>query len=186
MYLGGSDNKLVVSLNLQGKMNKQLSKNEVLHLIEIWYNWMSVPDPKNNKPQEYKTIYQDQPIYKKLFFGMVLHLFLWLLTRLGQIFKINSLSIWASKKRIKYDSFWPEPLSCGLTNSYTDLGLGYLREGEIRKAIECLDKAWRVYPCPHNSSYGLKLKLYNRLKNYPEAKDVTTEYREMWHNFKRA
>lgn len=167
-------------------MNKKLSKSEVLHLLEIWYNWMNGPDPANNKPQEYKDIDKEPPEYIELFFGMTLHLFLWLMTRFGQLFKLNSLSIWAAGKRIKHDNLWYEPLSCGLTNSYTDLGIGYLEARELTQSIECLDKAWRVYPCPHNSSYGPRLKLYKKLKKFPEAKGVTTEYREMWHKFKRA
>ena len=133
-------------------MNKKLSKSEVLHLLEIWYNWMNGPDPANNKPQVYKDIDKEPPEYIELFFEMTLHLFLWFMTRFGQLFKLNSLSIWAAGKRIKYDNLWYEPLSCGLTNSYTDLGIGYLGAGELTQSIECLDKAWRVYPCPHNSS----------------------------------
>ena len=167
-------------------MNKKLSKNEVLHLLEIWFNWMNGPDPANNKPQEYKDIEKEQSKYIELFFGMALHLFLWLMTRFSQLFKLHSLSIWAAQKRIRYDSLWYEPLSCGLTSSYTDLGIGYLKAGALTQSIECLDKSCRVYPCPHNSSYGPKLRLYKKLKEFPEAKDVTTEYREMWYKLKRA
>lgn len=147
---------------------------------------MSGPDPANNKPQEYMNIDKDSSGFIEISIGMTVHLYLWFLTKFGQIFRINSLSIWAAGKRIKYDYLWYEPFSCGLTNSFTDLGLGYLESGNLKHSIECLDKAWRVYPCPHNTSFGLRLKLYKRLKEYPEAKNVTTEYRDMWYKFKRA
>lgn len=167
-------------------MNKALSEEEVLYLLRIWNNWMSGPDPANNKPQEYKFIDREPSEFLKIFFGLSVHLFLWSFTKFGQIFRLYVLSIWAAEKRIRYDNLWYEPHSCGLTNSLTDLGLGYLEVGELSQSIECLDRAWRVYPCPHNTSYGLRLKLYNKLKKYPVAKDVTKKYRDMWYKFKRA
>ena len=116
----------------------------------------------------------------------LLHLYLWFLAKVGLKFRITQLTMWASENRIKYDYLWWEPISCGLNNSYTDLGVAYLRAGKIEEAINCLDKSWRVYPCPHNTSFGISLKLFNKLKSNPEAQSVVTEYFEMWDKFKRA
>lgn len=167
-------------------MNKKLSKDEVLKLIKIWNNWMNGPDPANNKPREYKILDSYPSGGLKITFGLALHIFLWVITKFSLKTGLNSLAIWASKNRIKYDQIWYEPYSCGLTSSFTDLGIGYLESGKMNKAIECLDLAWRVYPCPHNTSYGIKLKLYKKLREVTAARSVITEYREMWYKFKRA
>ena len=158
----------------------------MLRLLKIWNNWMNGPEPAENKPQAYKDIDKKPSGHIEILFGMTLHMFLWFLTRLGQLARINSLSIWAAQKRIRYDDLWYEPHSCGLTSAFTDLGISHLENGDIGKAIECLGLAWRVYPCPHNTSYGIKLKLYKRLRILPEAQIAINEYKEMWYKFKSA
>jgi hypothetical protein len=167
-------------------MTKKLSKNEVVELLIVWKKWMNGPEPAKNIPQEFKIIYRDKDKHLRIIFGIILHMYLSFLTKIGQKTRLNSLSIWASQKRIEYDQLWFEPHSCGLTGSYTDLGIGYLETGAIDNAIDCLDSAWRVYPCPHNTSFGIKLKLYKRLRDLPEAQDAVTEYKEMWYKFKGA
>ena len=138
-------------------MNPELSKNEVLSLLFIWSDWMRGPDPSKNKPKEFIKVDAIFPKGLSGCFGMLLHIYLWLLSKIGLKLKITPLTIWATKNRIKFDNLWYEPISCGLNNAYTDLGLSYLKIGNIEKSIECLDKSWRVYPCPHNTSFGIKL-----------------------------
>lgn len=166
-------------------MDSELSKDDVLNLLRIWNNWMKGPDPANNKPDEFKLWDEYMPNGFKFAFGIFLHLFLWFLVSIGLNCRVPSLAVWASKTSIKHDDFWWEPISCGMNNSYTDMGLGYLNFGKTDKAIECLSKSWQVYPCPHNTTYGLKLKLFKKLRDYPEAKNEVTEYLEMWERFKR-
>jgi hypothetical protein len=166
------------------KISSELSKKEVLRLLVIWNNWMRGPNPSKNKPDEFKRWDKYSPNGLRFAFGTVLHLYLWFLAKFGLLFGINSLTIWASKISIKNDNLWYEPISCSMTNSYTDMGLGYLRAGNVENAIKCLNKSWRVYPCPHNTSFGLKLKLFKKLREYPEARGATAEYLEMWEQFK--
>jgi hypothetical protein len=168
------------------KMSSELSKNDVLNLLRIWNVWMNGPNPGNNKPDEFKWWDNTIPNGMKFAFGIVLHLFLWFMTMIGLWLNVTKLAIWASKASVKYDYLWWEPVSCGLNNAYTYLGIGYLRAGKIKDTIECLKRSSRVYPCPHNTSYGLKLNLYNKLKNHPEAKVATAQYLDMWERFKRA
>lgn len=171
---------------LDQETSSQLSKKDVLHLLCIWNAWMRGPDPANNKPDEFKWWDATIPNGFIFAFGIVLHLYLWFMTMVGLKLNITALAIWASKASVKYDSLWWEPLSCGLNNAYTYLGIGYFKAGKIADAIKCLRKSWRVYPCPHNTSYGLKLNLFKKLKDCPEAKMATTEYLDMWQRFKRA
>jgi len=92
-------------------MNSALSKDEVLKLLLIWNNWMRGPEPAKNKPQEYKKAEEIFPggIHGSL--GFVLHLFLWFLSKIGLKLKITSLTISASKNRVKFDDLWWEPIS---------------------------------------------------------------------------
>ncbi len=166
-------------------MNQNLSKTEVLNLLRIWENWMKGTEPSKNKLKEFTSWDERVPRGMKFVFGILLHQFLWSITKTGFIFGSAALVIWASKARIKYDYWWWEPVSCGLNNSYSDLGLGYLKAGRIMEAIECLAKSWKVFPCPHNTSFGLKTTLYTRLKNYLEAKEAVLEYSRLWKKFKR-
>lgn len=168
------------------KMNWELSKNDVQNLLLTWNNWMRGPDPANNKPDEFKLWAETSPNGIKLAFGLVLHIFLWAVIKIGLILNLTALAIWGSKVSIKYDHLWWEPKSCGLNNAYTNLGMAYLKSGNITKAIRCLENSWRVFPCPHNTSYGLKLNLFKKLRNYSEAKDAVTEYSDIWGRFKRA
>ena len=147
---------------------------------------MKGPEPSINKPNEFKRWDEGSPNGLKFGFGIILHLFLWLMSQFGLLFNIAPLAIWASKTSVKYDHLWWEPVSCGLNNAYTNLGIGYLKAGNTKDAIECLKNSWRVYPCPHNTSFGLKLTLFKKLKNYPEAKDAVADYLEIWEQFKRA
>lgn len=145
---------------------------------------MRGPTPAKNKPHEFKKAEEIFPRGIRGFLGIILHLYLWFLSKVGLKLKITPLSTWASKNRVKFDNLWWEPISCGLNNSYTDLGLSYLESGDIDKSINCLDQSWRVYPCPHNTSFGIKLSLYLRLKEVPEANNAVTEYLDMWNKFK--
>lgn len=147
---------------------------------------MNGPDPANNKPEEFKKWDEYSPNGLKMAFGTGFHIFLWFFTKFGLRFGMPSLSIWASKTSIRYDQLYWEPISCGWNNSYTNMGLGYLKVGNIEKAIECLSRSWRVYPCPHNTTYGLKSKLCKKLLEYPEAKDAVVEYQSIWKKFKGA
>ena len=147
---------------------------------------MNGPNPAKNKPQEFKEAEEIFPGGIRGLLGFLLHLYLWFLSKVCLKLKLTPLAIWASKNRVKFDSLWWEPISCGLNNSYTDLGLSYLKAGNIDKSIECLDRSWRVYPCPHNTSFGIKLSLYKRLKEFPEAQKWAAEYLDMWHKFTRA
>jgi tetratricopeptide (TPR) repeat protein len=165
-------------------MNSELPKNDVLNLLNVWAKWINGPEPAHNKPDEFKKWDDIGPKGMFIGIGMFVHLYLWILRKLGAVFRFPLVTIWASKTRIKYDYLWYEPISCGYTNAFADMGLGYLELGKVEEAITCLSKSWRVYPCPHNTTYGLTLRLYNKLKNYPEAAAATSEYQEMWEQFK--
>ena len=167
-------------------MSLKLSKDDVLNNLRIYEIWINGPDPANNQPDEIKSWDDTGPKGVNGVFGTVLHLFLWSMTMFGLIFRFPSIAIWAAKASVKYDHLRWEPMSCGLNSAYTFLGIGYYKTGNIKAAIKCLKNSWRVYPCPHNTSFGLKLNLYRKIRGNPDANEVTAEYLDMWKRFKRA
>ena len=165
-------------------MNTELSKKDVLNLLRIWEIWINGPDPANNKPEEFIRWDEYSPVGARMAIGAVLHLFLWCSTKCGLLLRLPFLTIWATETSIKYDYLYWEPLSCRWNNSYTDMGLAYIKSGKIDKAIKCLNRSWRVYPCPHNTTYGLKSRLCKKLKEFPVAQEAVFEYQIMWKKFK--
>ena len=97
--------------------------------------------------------------------------------------RLKSLAVKLARLRVEADTFSLEPVSCGLNSAYTYLGLSLLAKNDLQGAIDCLDTSWRVHPCPHNVSYGLKRRLVGRLKNCEEAKKVVEQYIKMGQHF---
>jgi hypothetical protein len=70
---------------------------------------------------------------------------------------------------VDLDRFSLEPASCGLNRAYTRLGLARLGSGDELGAVDCLRKSWRVHPCPHNTTFGLRPELWNAVATMPGA-----------------
>jgi hypothetical protein len=108
--------------------------------------------------------------------GTILHLLVWIAIGLAQLLRVHAVTAALSELRIKTDHLSFEPRSCGLNAAYTTLGLARLAMKDLVGAIHSLDWSWRVHPCPHNSSYGLKRKLALALSRYPEAESTVRDY----------
>ena len=108
--------------------------------------------------------------------GMLIHSILFVSIELSSLFRIKSFVVFFTKLRIATDKYSFEPVSCGYNYAYTKLGLVLLSQNDISGAINCLDASWRVHPCAHNTSYGLKRALVSKLKGYPEAQIVVDQY----------
>ena len=108
--------------------------------------------------------------------GAILHFLVWMAIGPAQLLRVHALTAALSELRIKTDHLSFEPRSCGLNAAYTTLGLARLAMKDLAGAIHCLDSSWRVHPCPHNSSYGLKRKLALALSCYPEAESTVRDY----------
>jgi hypothetical protein len=82
--------------------NTELSKEDVLYYLSIWKEWISGPNPANNKPDLIKDTEGHESNYK-IFFYTIFDSSLWILNKFSMLLKMHSLSILATKKRIKYD-----------------------------------------------------------------------------------
>lgn len=84
-----------------------------------------------------------------------------------------------ARARIVSDRWSSEPRTCGLNTAYTNLGLARLGRHDLPGAIRCLDASWRVHPCAHNVTFGLKQRLAAALKDHPEAHAALEQYERM-------
>jgi hypothetical protein len=84
-----------------------------------------------------------------------------------------------ARVRIATDRLSYEPRSCGLNGAYTNLGLARLGQNDVAAALVCLDASWRVHPCPHNTSFGLRQRLATALQPYLEARPLRERYARM-------
>jgi len=162
-----------------------LSEEDILLELKQFQNWRQEfmaakkkeerPSfPENKDAQKYTSYW---------IFGAFIHTVTFLGIELSSLFRIKSFVAFFSKLRISTDRFSYEPLSCGYNNAYTKLGLVLLSQNDVNGAIKCLDASWRVHPCPHNTSFGLKRGLVSKLKNHSQASIVVAKYIEIGKQF---
>lgn len=93
------------------------------------------------------------------------------------------ISGWAAQREIELDYLWYEPIACGLNHAYTRLGLSLLASGDTAGAARCLRASWHVYPCPHNTSFGLDRRLRAALSETEDAVESVDEYEAVERRF---
>ena len=155
-----------------------LREEDILLELEQYQNWrQAYMAGKNQEDCPELPENRDAPKYTSYgLFGAFIHMFIFLGIEISSLFRIQKFVAFFAKLRISTDRFCYEPKSCGYNNAYTKLGLALLSQDDVNGAIKCLEASWRVHPCPHNSSFGLKRSLVSKLKNYPEASRVVAQY----------
>lgn len=119
-------------------------------------------------------------------YGLASRLVLLCAQRAGMACACPGLQLWSARHRILTDKYWYEPARCSLNHAFTDLGLALLEMGDVPGAVECLRRSWRVYPCPHNTSFGLSPRLWKALEDVPEAAAARSEYERIARRFSAA
>lgn len=152
-----------------------LDQSEVVGHVREYHAWVA----RNGADPEPVHLSKVEPRGAKFLAGAIVHSILALLHKLLSALQLHYLAGQVARLRITTDSLSFEPMQCGLNNAYTNLGVAYLRRGHIDAAIGCLEQAWRVYPCPHNTSFGLRMKLCRALKLYPQAHEAIERYKAM-------
>ncbi len=155
-----------------------LTERYILTELEQYQKWHNAH--MQGKSQEERPSLpdnKDTPKYNSYsIFGAFIHMLIFFALEISTFLRIKTFVSFFAKLRISTDKFCYEPYSCGYNNAYTKLGLALLAKNDLSGAINCLDVSWRVHPCPHNSSYGLKRSLVAKLRSYPEAADVVNQY----------
>lgn len=135
-------------------------------------------------PTELNYFENMMPSGFKLFLGLIIFMLLWPLVYISVKFRLWIVTIQLSKLLIYFDKFRFEQKACGLNRSWTLYGYASLKLGRLEDALHCLKESWRVYPCPHNMSYGLDMRLSKLMDENPLLVDETEEYKEMNHLFR--
>jgi tetratricopeptide (TPR) repeat protein len=133
---------------------------------------------RNEQPLPDLPVAPDERSLFTLLRGLAVHSILIVLGWSAKLMRLQSLRVWAARQRVASDLIAFEPASCSLNHAYSELGLALLAAGDHVGAVECLRQAWRVHPCPHNTSFGLNPRLWRALGSILESADARREYEE--------
>jgi hypothetical protein len=162
-----------------------LSEEDILLELKQYQNWhQAYMEGKRREERPGLPENKDAPKYTSYaLFGTFIHMLLFLAIEISGFLRIQKFVGFFSRLRISTDRFCYEPVSCGYNSAYTKLGLALLSQNDVVGAIRCLETSWRVHPCPHNTSFGLKRSLVSKLKGYPEASKAVAQYIEIGKQF---
>lgn len=165
------------------RRDEDLSESVILKELEQ-YAELKRAYQAGKRGAELPKVSSGEPVPRLWAVGSLLfHPVLALLTAIARPTGAQWLVALLARARIACDRLSYEPRSCGLNNAYTNLGRARLGQGDVAGAIQCLDASWRVHPCPHNCSFGLKQRLAAELKPYPEAHASLEQYERMSQRF---
>jgi len=156
-------------------MTPEAAESEVLAHVVEWHAWLARGGAEPS-PAFFTAVEARLPL---MLCGFLVHSVLALVHRAFTLLHLHFLAGRIAALRIATDGLSFEPRQCGLNNAYNNLGLAYLKRGKVAGAITCLEQSWRVYPCPHNTSFGLRMKLCKALASYPEAVVSVNNYKRI-------
>mgnify|MGYP007055200521 CR=1 FL=1 len=158
-------------------------KGELIALAREWHKWISDPKALDSLSQELGDV--DLGVgYVNFGVCIIFHVPLYVITQLSKAIGFWWLASICCRLRIITDRWSFEPRQCGYNRAHTILGLYNLKRNDVDAAISALKESWQVYPCPHNTSFGLLLSLSKALENIPKAQGVVDEYKEICREFK--
>ena len=164
-------------------MDSPKEKDDVIRIAQKYHRWVAANGKIDLYPDELLKLDKGNNLFQFVF-GVPLHFVLFLLTNLSKSIGLWSLVALFSKIRIATDIWSFEARQCGYNRAYTLLGLYRLRSHDINGAISALTESWKVYPCCHNTSFGLYWQLAKELELIPEAQDAVNDYKEIYRAFK--
>ena len=164
-------------------MSFPLSKEAILEVAKSYKVFVESNGNVDLYPKELMAL-ESKANYCKYIFGTLLHGLLFFLIAISKQIRLWWLVLFFAKIRIVTDSWSFEPRQCGYNQAYTLVGLYRLRNKNVSGAITALKESWQVYPCPHNTTFGLSRELIVQLSKYPEAKLAIAEYIEIYNSFK--
>ncbi len=164
-------------------MSFPLSKEAIIEVAKSYKAFVESDGNVELYPKELMEL-ESKPNYLKSIVGSLFHGLLFLLIAISKLMKLWVLVLFFAKIRIISDSWSFEPRQCGYNRAYTLVGLYRLKNKNISGAITALKESWQVYPCPHNTTFGLSKELVKKLKAYPEAQSAVEEYIEIYNSFR--
>lgn len=165
-------------------VTQQPSLDAISRDLEAWERWVRAR-ARNERPLPPLPALTDPAAASGMgaCYGLASRLVLLCAQRAGIACDHPELQLWSARHRILTDKYWYEPARCSLNHAFTDLGLALLEMGDVPGAVECLRRSWRVYPCPHNTTFGLSTRLWKALEGVPEAAAARSEYERIARRF---
>lgn len=166
---------------------EQPSSDQVIRALDAW-EAAALARARGENPPVPSPGFTEQPSTSdlRLCYGLAVRLALRGIRRAGQAGGWLGWQLFSARHRILTDKVRVEPVTCGLNSAFTDLGLVLLGMGDVTGAVECLRRSARVYPCPHNTSFGLDPRLWRALEGITEAAAVRVEYERVARRFSAA
>jgi len=164
-------------------MNIPKSQEEVIQVVNQYHKWIA----SNGNHDLYPKVLEDELDnfgWIKFLSGVFLHTILFVVRYTARKLHLWPIVAFCAYLRIKTDRLSHEPRQCGYNEAYTVLGLYRLRRKNITGAILALNESWHVWPCCHNTSFGLRKSLAKELSEYPEAVQAVEQYFEVADAFK--
>ncbi len=156
--------------------------HEVLRILEQHRIWVE-SGGKADVPEFFAVT--DPPSLFRLLGGGAIHgpaaILRWVCRKLG-LWRLVAVF---ARFRLDTPDWGFESGSCERNNALTLLGRAHLKLGDTTSAIACLEQAALVYPCPHNTSFGLNQSLCRALEGHSEAQEAVTQCRRLSKEFIR-
>lgn len=162
------------------------SKEEALEAARQYRKWsasFSAENPTRHAPSFMAERINEVGTFK-LLAGLLTHFAL--LVARGLFFRLGlwTLAQFCAELRIKTDDWSGDEAECGLSEAHTMVGMCRLKRGDLSGAIEALNCSWKVWPCPHNTTYGFDTRLARALSKHPEAEGPVRDFLEVSSEFR--
>jgi hypothetical protein len=165
-----------------GRLDSQPSSEVIGSELDAYERWRAAFAAKSVTLPDLPEI-EGAPSTPLFFCGAFIRLALVVIGSVSGALNLQGLREWAAAQRVRIDFLSLEPVSCSLNRALTELGLAAAARGDMPGALECLDRSWRVHPCPHTISFGLDRRLWVALAGIPEAENVRSRYAEIAKRF---
>jgi hypothetical protein len=161
------------------------SEEEVLRYLDEHRRWISTGDPALVPEFLQLEREEEKSALCQLLAGLFVHAPVSALRFLAEKLRLWWLVILLAQFRIRISDLGQDSVHCSRNVAYDALGYGYFRLGRYSQAEHCLDMAWRIYPCPHNTTYGLRMRLCRALQQRGASEPVVERYLRLAEAFVR-
>ena len=150
--------------------------------LTAWHAWTTAYRRKE-APLPDLPAREDEPSTVVMLVGLIVRCPVIALGWLARKARMHSLRQACARIRVRLDWTVLCRAGCSLNDAFTECGLAVLETGNVSVAIECLERSWRVHPCPHDISFGLSARLWIALAGIPEAEAARNQYERMARSF---
>ena len=150
------------------------SEEEVFRYLDEYRQWLNAADPA--LAPEFVRLEDEKTSVWGFVAGLLLHGPALALRILAEKLRLWWLVVGLAQFRISTPGLGFDSVHCRRNVAYNALGYAYFRLRRYSQAEHCLDMAWRIYPCAHNTSFGLRMRLCRALQQNGTSESVVERY----------